>query len=251
MRIQSPALNGLAGRLACAGIWNWMRTLRYEVGYADRSLDPVHRIGGPRIYLVWHEAMLAPLYLRPGCDCSILVSRHRDADLLEVIAERSGFHCVRGSSYRGGAAALRTLTEHGQKRHLVITPDGPRGPRRRIAQGPIYLASKLGLPIVPIAIAYDRCWRTNTWDRFLIPRPFTTARILMGAESPIARGLDRDRIEARRVEIEHEMNRLTNEAEAWAATRQSRPDGVRGRRERPGAAAPFTQPALNGLEKAA
>ncbi|MEQ8849789.1 lysophospholipid acyltransferase family protein [Botrimarina sp.] len=250
MKIKGPALNGLAGRSICAGIWGWMRTLRYEASYADRTLDPVLRTGGPRVYLVWHEAMLAPLYLRPGCDCSILVSRHRDADLLAVIARVSGFHCVRGSTYRGGATALRALAKHGRSRHLVITPDGPRGPRRRVAQGPIYLASKLGAPIVPVCVAYDRCWRTNTWDRFLIPKPFTTARLVMGSEMLIAPNLDREALETRRVAVQREMLRLTREAEAWAATRQPRPEAVPTTRQRPlHAGGPV--PRRDGLKRAA
>ena len=55
--------------------------------------------------------------------------------------------------------------------NLTITPDGPRGPRRQLAQGPVYLASKLGMPIVAMGFGYDRPWRFNSWDRFAIPRP--------------------------------------------------------------------------------
>ena len=59
--------------------------------------------------------------------------------------------------------------------HLTITPDGPRGPRRHMAPGPIYLASKLGLPLVLMGYAYDRPWRLHSWDRFAIPRPGSRA----------------------------------------------------------------------------
>ena len=231
-KIKLRGMNGAAGHAFTYFMRAWMSTLRYECVYADPSLDPIRGIHRPRLYLVWHEYLLAPLYLRPHTDLSILVSQHIDADVLEAIAAASGFGCVRGSTGRGGVAALRELSERGKKQHLVITPDGPRGPRRELASGPIYLASRLGLPIVMISVAYDKCWRTRSWDRFAVPRPFTTARALLSAEHHVAPDLDREALEVRRLEIEAQFNRLTGEAEAWAATGRTRPDAIQVRRER-------------------
>jgi lysophospholipid acyltransferase (LPLAT)-like uncharacterized protein len=231
-KIKLKGMNGAAGRAFTYFIRAGMSTLRYECAYADPSLDPARSQGGPRLYLVWHEYLLAPLYLRPHTDLSILISKHRDADVLEAIAAASGFGCVRGSTGRGGVTALRELTERGKQQHLVITPDGPRGPRRQVAPGPIFLASRLGLPIVMIAVAYDHFWRLRSWDRFAVPKPFTTGRALLSGEHHIAPNLDRDDLETRRQEIEAEFNRLTDEAEAWAATRRTRPDAVKVHRER-------------------
>ena len=83
-----------------------------------------------------------------------------------------GFDCVRGSTYRGGARAIWELLERSRRQHLTITPDGPRGPRRQFAQGPIYLASRLQLPLVAMGFGYDRPWRVNSWDRFRRPAAF-------------------------------------------------------------------------------
>ncbi|TWT99767.1 hypothetical protein Pla108_07100 [Botrimarina colliarenosi] len=242
MKLKLRGMNGAAGYAFTHFLRAWMSTLRYEVVYADPTLDPVRQIGGPRIYLIWHEYLLAPVYLRPDADVAILVSRHRDADVLEAIAHASGFACVRGSSNRGGVAALRELAARGKQQHLVITPDGPRGPRRKVAPGPVFLASRLGLPIVPIAVAYDHCWRMRSWDRFAVPRPFTTGRALLGAEVRVAPDLERAALEARRLEIEAEFNRLTIEAEAWAATGETRDDAVPARRERPAPKPTGSQP---------
>ncbi|MEO0531690.1 MAG: lysophospholipid acyltransferase family protein [Planctomycetota bacterium] len=241
MKIKVRGMRGFAGRMFSRFVNVWMRTLRYEAVFADRSLDPLEQIGGPRIYLVWHENLLAPLYLRPYANVAILVSRHRDADVLEAIAHESGFDCVRGSTNRGGVAALRQLAARGEQQHLVITPDGPRGPRRQIAAGPIYLASKLQLPIVPIAVAYDRNWRLRSWDRFAVPRPFTVGRVVLGNELHVRGDLDRAGIEQRRAEIERVFLRLSDEVEAWAATGKTRPDAVPGWRERPSDARPREQ----------
>lgn len=226
-------MTGATGYAIASGIRAWMSTLRYEAIFADRRLDPAEGDIGPAIYLVWHEYMLTPLYLRAGCRVAILVSKHPDADLLEAIAKSSGFDCVRGSTNRGGVAALRQLAARGEQQHLVITPDGPRGPRRQIAAGPVYLASRLQLPIVPIAVAYDRHWRLSSWDRFAVPRPFTTGRVMLGNELQVRADLDRAGLEQRRIEIEREFLRLTDEVEAWAATRKTRLDAVPGKRERP------------------
>ena len=136
-----------------------MSTLDYRAAFYDRSVDPVLGIGGPRIYIFWHENILFPLYLRGHCHLAMLLSQHRDADILARVAHHLGFDCVRGSTYRGGARALWELSERSRTQHLTITPDGPRGPRRQLAQGPIYLASRLQLPLVAMGFGYDRPWR--------------------------------------------------------------------------------------------
>ena len=98
--------------------------------------------------------------LRGHCHLSMLLSQHGDADILARVAYHFGFDCVRGSTYRGGAQGdLGARTSAAARQHLTITPDGPRGPRRQLAQGPIYLASRLQLPLVVMGFGYDRPWR--------------------------------------------------------------------------------------------
>ena len=170
----------LGGLVTAEGIRAWMSTLDYRAVFYDRSVDPVVGVGGPRIYIFWHENILAPLYLRGHCHLAMLLSQHRDADILARVAYHMGFDCVRGSTYRGGARAIWELFERSRRQHLTITPDGPRGPRRQLAQGPIYLASRLQLPLVVMGFGYDRPWRANSWDRFAVPRPFSRARAVIG-----------------------------------------------------------------------
>jgi lysophospholipid acyltransferase (LPLAT)-like uncharacterized protein len=148
---------------------------------------------------------------------AMLLSRHRDAEILSYAAYHRGFEFVRGSTNRGGVTALRELLARSKRMHLTITPDGPRGPRRKLAPGSIYLASKLGLPLVVMGYGYDRPWRVRrAWDQFAIPRPFTRARAVPSGEIFIPPNLDRDGIEYFRQKIETLLNRLTEEAEAWA-----------------------------------
>jgi lysophospholipid acyltransferase (LPLAT)-like uncharacterized protein len=224
MKIDNPFLHKLGGLLGSAAIRGWMGTLDYKVAYDDPAVDPIFpQCQGNKIYLFWHEYILFPIYLRGHCNLSMLLSRHRDAEILSHVAHHLGFDFVRGSTNRGGVAALRELLATSRHKHLTITPDGPRGPRRHMAPGPIFLASKLGLPLVLMGYAYQRPWRLNSWDRFAIPRPFSRARVVATGEIFIPPELDRAGLEHFRQQMEQRLNRLTDEAEAWADSGRRRP----------------------------
>ena len=117
----------------------------------------------------------------------MLLSRHRDAEILSHIAGHLGFAFVRGSTNRGGVSALRQLLARSRDMHLTITPDGPRGPRRRLAPGCIYLASKLGLPLVVMGYGYERPGASAAPGT---SSPFR-ARTAAPARSPAARSSSR------------------------------------------------------------
>lgn len=217
MKLDSPALNAAGGLLGTLATRAWMSWLDYKVAYYDRSIDPAFpECRGQKIYLFWHEYILFPFYLRGNCNLAMLLSRHRDAEILSHAARHMGFETVRGSTNRGGVAAIRQLLDKSRRMHLTITPDGPRGPRRRMAPGPIYLAGKLGLPLVLMGLGYDRPWRVNSWDRFAIPRPCSRARCITSPEIHVPPGLDRKGLDDFRGQTERLLNRLTSEAEAWA-----------------------------------
>jgi len=218
MRIDIPMVNKFGGLLGATAIRAWMRTLDYQVAYYDRTADPISPdCRGQKIYIFWHEYILFPIYLRGHCNLAMLLSRHRDAEILSHAAYHLGFDFVRGSTNRGGVAALRQLLRKSRRMHLTITPDGPRGPRRRLAPGAVYLASKLGMPLVVMGFGYDRPWRVrNAWDRFAIPRPGTRARAVVSGDLHVPPDLGRVGLEHFRGKIETLMNRLTLEAEAWA-----------------------------------
>ncbi|MCA9231714.1 MAG: lysophospholipid acyltransferase family protein [Planctomycetales bacterium] len=203
-----------------------MSTLQYRALFYDPSVDPKLGCDRPCIYVFWHEYILIPLYLRGNCNLAMLLSRHRDADILTRVAFHMGFDCVRGSTNRGAAAALLEMARLGQRMHLTITPDGPRGPRRKMAVGAVYLASRLGLPIVPLGLGADRPWRVKSWDRHAIPRPFSQVRGIMGPPITIAPDLDRDQLELSRQRVEQFLTDLTIEAEDWAASGARRPGEV-------------------------
>jgi lysophospholipid acyltransferase (LPLAT)-like uncharacterized protein len=210
-------LTKLAGLGLTAAVRSWMGTLDFKAVYYDPSVDPCLPTCTRRgIYIFWHEYMPFLMYQRGHCDLAMLISRHRDADVLSRLSLHFGFDFVRGSTRRGGRSALRDLIRKSRTHHLTITPDGPRGPRRRLAAGCVYLAAKLNMPIVAIGLGYDRPWRVNTWDRFAVPRPFSRARAVIGPYMHIPPTIDRDGIDGYRLRVEQLLERLTLEAEAWA-----------------------------------
>lgn len=223
MKLTWPPLRNLSALLGAAGISRWMATLDAKVAYYDRTTEPVYEdFRGPNLYVFWHEYILLPLALRGHNDCTMLISRHGGTDILQRIAGHMGFSCVRGSSSRGGVQALRELISLSGNMNLTMTPDGPRGPRRVMSPGPIYLATKLGLPLVQLGFGYDRPWRMRSWDRFAVPRPGSRARMIMSPPIRLPGELDRDGLEHYRLGMESMLNRLTDEAEAWAESGTSK-----------------------------
>ncbi len=219
MRIKSGCLTSLGALLGTQFLRAWMRSLEYKAVYYDLAADPASpECRGQKIYVLWHEYILFPLFFRAHCRTAILLSRHPDADVLAHVARHMGFQSVRGSTNRGGVAAIRDLMRRCRHMHLTITPDGPRGPRRQMTTGPIYLASKLGIPLVPMGFGYDRPWRVRrAWDQFAVPRPYSRARAVLGPEVLVPPDLSREGLEHFRQRFEHLQNRLTEEAEVWAA----------------------------------
>lgn len=142
--------------------------------------------GAAAVLTLWHGRMLAgmPLRRHRHRGLLVLVSPSGDGDLADRALRRLGYRVLRGSLSRGGARALRGLAEElAAGRPVVLTPDGPRGPRHAMNAGVAWLARSSGAPIVPVALAADRAWRLRSWDRFLIPKPF--ARVLVDVGEPL------------------------------------------------------------------
>ena len=155
------------------------------------------------IFAVWHARVLPLAWTHRGRGIVVLVSRHRDGQLIARIIERLGFATSRGSSTRGGEEGVMDMLRQAEEGRLIgITPDGPRGPAESLKPGLVYLASRSGLPIVPIATASRRCWRLRSWDRFRVPRPFTRVVVAYGEPIPVPPGIEGETLEAWRARVE-------------------------------------------------
>jgi len=206
------------GLLASMFMRNWMKTLDSQVAYYDRRVDPAHKEHSePCIYLFWHEYILLPVSLRGHCNVAMLLSQHQDAEFLRQAGRFLGFSAIRGSTRRGAVAALRKMLSGMGNMNLGVTPDGPVGPRRKLAQGCIYLSAKLRMPLVCMGFGYDRPWRIRkAWDQFAIPRPFSRARGIFGPRIQIPERINRDSLVQYGNQVESLLNGLTFEAERWA-----------------------------------
>ncbi len=142
--------------LPAAAAWG-VRLLGKTMDFATvggETVDALSREGKPIIIAFWHgRQLMMPLAYR-GQAASILISQHRDGEIIARIMKYFGFGSIRGSSTRGGMQAIHKLVAVGQEgQDLVITPDGPRGPACRVQTGVMYLAKVMGFPIVPMTFA--------------------------------------------------------------------------------------------------
>jgi lysophospholipid acyltransferase (LPLAT)-like uncharacterized protein len=204
----------LARWLIAFGYWLlqiWARTLRFEID------DRADVIGNPvtenYVAALWHNRLLLISFVlkkflpqRPGAG---LISASRDGDLISDLTRRFGFDVVRGSSSRLGASALRELENVLASGHdVLITPDGPRGPVYELGPGIVFLAQKTGAAVVPINMEYSSCWRVNSWDGFILPRPFAKVRVIFGPAHRVRATNTVEEFESERLRLQNAMMSL-------------------------------------------
>lgn len=147
-----------------------------SAGYQDRI-----RRNLPIIYAFWHRYQVLMLFVHRGGGVHVLVSRSKDGELVAQTLHRLGFKTARGSSSRGGGAALLKLVDVLKGGGSVaFTPDGPRGPLRSVQPGVLALAAKMEVPVVPLAWAGRFVKELNSWDNFLVPKPFGRYTVVYG-----------------------------------------------------------------------
>jgi lysophospholipid acyltransferase (LPLAT)-like uncharacterized protein len=196
----------------------WVGTVRYHYRPLGPNFDPRQPgFRGRYLYAFWHENILIPAYHYGRRDVWVLISQHPDGRLIAEACRHLGFRTVQGSTTREGVRAVRRMLRLARTAHLAITPDGPRGPRRCVQPGLIYLASRTGLPIVPIGIAFRGVWRMRSWDRFALPHPYGAAWLVTTEPIEVPADADKEQLEEYRLRVEREMERAGRAAEAWAA----------------------------------
>ena len=154
-------------------------TLRMTISLEDGAVGGPDDIY-PGIFAFWHRCVLPAAWLFRGRRIAVMTSQSLDGEFIARVIRRFGFVPVRGSSTRGGSRALlemnRMLADGGA---VAFTIDGPRGPRYVAKKGPVLLARTSGTAITAFYVAVERAWVLNTWDRLVIPKPFS--RILVRA----------------------------------------------------------------------
>ena len=205
-------LQGWSSRIAVALAYRlllvWAGTLRFSVDDRAGVFGRTH--DSSRIWSMWHNrVLLFPYVVRrfvPGTWGSSLISASRDGGLLADFVKRFGYDAARGSSSRRGAGAILELANVLEKGGAVaITPDGPRGPRYVLGPGIIMLAQQSGAPVLPMNFEYSSCWRLKSWDRFIIPKPFSTVRIKVGLPHEVRATPTNEEFEAERLRLQSAM----------------------------------------------
>jgi lysophospholipid acyltransferase (LPLAT)-like uncharacterized protein len=198
-------------------LWSWAKSCRIKVLGEDkyRKLKQARK---PVILLIWHgRLMLAPYFFR-NRRITALVSPSRDGEVIAQIAQGWGFRIVRGS---GSHPVVRAWVEMRQDLRkggeLIIIPDGPRGPDRRLKPGCLKLAQDTGAILVPWSFSAARKRTLGSWDRFLLFYPFTRIVALYGKPLTVPPALDEAEFEAERKRVERALKDLDAEADSYFA----------------------------------
>jgi lysophospholipid acyltransferase (LPLAT)-like uncharacterized protein len=199
---------------------NLIRGLRATVKlrhHGDERMRDWERRGEHFILAFWHRHLLLMPYSYRGKRISVLVSQSQDGELIARTVARLGIDSSRGSSSRGGAAGMRSiLRKAAEGWDIAFTPDGPRGPLREVQPGVILAAAATGLPIQPVALAPTRRKELRSWDRFVVPMPFSTVHFVYGEPLAVERRGDPAVAAA---ELKRRLDTAEGEAEALARRR--------------------------------
>ncbi len=189
--LKCPWAQALIARLLAGYIRLVMATGRTHY---DRDAQSDAYVSGEKqcIFAFWHGRLFLCSAFKPrGRAMHVLISGHRDGVLISRVIKHFDISTVEGSSSKGGTAALRMLVRLcAAGDNITITPDGPRGPREESAPGIVFLAKAAALPIVPVAWSAASCKRLGSWDRFMLPFPFSRLSQVVGAPVNIARDED-------------------------------------------------------------
>ncbi len=205
----------------------YSKTLELKVENSEEVLDHVKK-GGRFIMASWHQRFFGGFFLpkvlrmRP----CIMISRSRDGDFIANVVSRIGWEPVRGSGSRGGKEALREMVagviENKIGGHIV---DGPTGPPGIVKAGIIALAQATGAAITPTCVSYENPWIFNSWDRFMVPKPFSGVLLRFGPLEKVPMDMNEKQFEQCRITVEQHIAQVYDEVDQYWAARRKPPTG--------------------------
>lgn len=189
--------------------------MRHEI-IDPNGLIEKYRKGDARttaVTVTWHNRLLLfpAMFPRKVCERTVaVISASRDGQYIADLCLQFGVRSVRGSSSRKAVSVLHNAiktVEHGSL--ISFTPDGPRGPKYHMSNGPVHIASMLGVPIIPIAVNYSSYWELKSWDRFQIPKPWAKITLILGDEIHVPPNLNSEEMETWRLKVENALSSIT------------------------------------------
>ena len=200
--------------LALVKLISW--TYRYHILGTEYEREALEKYG-TIIYASWHQRFFPGItFFASRKPIAIMISQSRDGEMIARVVDILGWQSVRGSSTRGGLRALkrlRSLTQKGYRVGHIV--DGPQGPFGVIKPGLITIAQFAGAPILPAIISAQRYWSANSWDRFMIPKPFSKVILRFTPPIVVPRRLDTPAFEALRQDVEKEIKERYIETDNW------------------------------------
>lgn len=191
------------------------KTMRFEIIHGEIP-ESFWKQKVPVIGAFWHSRILMMPVIYKGNKLSFLVSPHRDGQILGRAFKKFGFRPILGSSDKGGGHALHQMIRAIHEGYdVAIVPDGPKGPCQRVQPGVIELARRTGAPILPVSFSASKRKIMKTWDRFLLPQPFSKGVFIWGKPIYVDREGDWEYLEERRLLLERRLNELTQEADNY------------------------------------
>jgi len=199
-------------------------TLRYELttepGCLSGNLDDPPLA----IWCFWHRCVIPATYRLRKKNIAVMTSRSFDGEYIARIIHKLGYIPVRGSSSRGGAAALLGMRAQLEQGHAVaFTIDGPRGPRYVAKPGPVVLAKKTGVPISCFYVAVERAWVLNSWDLMMIPKPFSRAAVYASSPIMVPADATNEQMAELHRQMQESLERCRTKAEQAVSTQPSAP----------------------------
>ena len=205
--------------IAAAGLIRWWGKSCSAITVVNGDYEAERTAAGQGcVYVTWHQRFFNLYFLHHRRPLTIMISRSKDGDLAAGAAHRVGFATVRGSSSRGGATAMYQLIDVMRNRSATsagMLGDGPKGPARKLKMGALKIAQATGAPILPFAYSAKRHKLFASWDRFMLPLPFSPLVVIFGEPLIVpSQASDKD-LEELRLKVENSLNELTERCDLW------------------------------------
>ncbi|MEJ7594504.1 MAG: lysophospholipid acyltransferase family protein [Planctomycetaceae bacterium] len=210
MKIRSRWFNMILSYLATFCLRLLFLTVRVEYRRIVDDATPYARPQNTQrfTFCMWHDQIVLAVFSLRTWNLAGLISQHRDGGYLADSVLIAGIQPVRGSTSRGGAEAVREILDRPDL-HLAMTPDGPRGPRRAMKEGIVYISSRSNRPIVPTALVCNRYWTIpGHWSDMAIPKPFSKVILIAGTPIDVPSDLPREEMAMWAEFVNTEMGRL-------------------------------------------
>lgn len=218
MKLRHPLITNTLARTLARAIRVHGATARYILKPFGTARLPCPELGAKRfLYAIWHESVFTSAFPYRDQGIRILVSKHSDGEFATQTIHRLGFGTVRGSSTRGGIEAVREIMASSNTDHLVFPVDGPRGPRRQVQPGVVYVSSRSQMPIVPVGIGFSSAWRFKSWDRMAVPKPLSKVYFVTSDPIVVPRDADREVLKHYHARVQRELDMLSERADRLAA----------------------------------